>query len=43
MSNGVIARIKEDIRTVFRKDPAARNVLEVRRILVDKEKLNIII
>ncbi len=29
MSNGFIARIKEDVQTVFKKDPAARNVLEV--------------
>ena len=29
MSNGFIARIKEDIQTVFKKDPAARNVIEV--------------
>lgn len=26
---GVVARIREDVRTVFRKDPAARSVLEV--------------
>ena len=29
MSNGFMARVKEDIQTVFKKDPAARNVLEV--------------
>jgi serine O-acetyltransferase len=29
MSNGFMARVKEDIRTVFKKDPAARNVIEV--------------
>jgi len=29
MHNGVFIRIREDIQTVFKKDPAARNVLEV--------------